>query len=528
MSLVRLLHGQLACDCRARAARDAPRYHSYLGPAADRGGVPACPAAFALSADRPPGRSVPRSRLSELPDCGRGGSHGQDGCQDAALASDCGTSLRRGAVASDTEFPIALEIRAGGRREPRSAGGPLATDARSRLDSSPVPSLLLQPHGNRLGDVLNLRLQDPRWTTFRAAVAFVKRTGVIHISDSLRAFAQRGHVRMTVGVSMRGTSVQGLESLLDCLDGRGEVWVFHNENGPTFHPKMYVFSNDTDAEVIIGSGNLTRGGLFDNYEASISLALNLANPDDRALFTGVEAVLDAYTDPVPGTALALSDETLRRLRVDGYVLPEQQMLRPERRPVTAAPEHGIQPGGGRLFRHVAVPQPPTISAIVPDAPTPRGVDEHRGLAIQIKPHRNGEIFLSVTATRQNPEFFGWPFTGHTTPKKPGNPSYPQRIPDPIVNIAVYGPEPLPTLVLNRYALNTVYYETNREIRITAAPLVREVPEYSIMILERSDIEGVDYEITIYRPDSPDHRPWLDLCDQPMPSGGRTPRRFGWF
>ena len=51
---------------------------------------------------------------------------------------------------------------------------------------SPVASLLLQPHRDRLGDVLNLRLQDPRWTTFRAAVAFVKRSGVIQIGVGAR------------------------------------------------------------------------------------------------------------------------------------------------------------------------------------------------------------------------------------------------------------------------------------------------------------------------------------------------------
>ena len=383
-----------------------------------------------------------------------------------------------------------------------------------------MPSLLLQPHGNRLGDALNLRLQDPRWTTFRAAVAFVKRTGVIHISDNLRAFAQRGHIRMTVGVSMRGTSVEGLESLLECLDGRGEVWVFHNENGPTFHPKMYFFSNDRYAEVIIGSGNLTRGGLFDNYEASIALALNLASPDDRALLTHVEAVLDGYADRVPGTAVALSYETLQRLRTAGYVVPEQQMRHPGRRPVTA-------PAGDPLFRHVAVPPPPTIPVIARGGTTSRGVDEMRRLAIQIKPHANGEIHLSMTAIMQNPTFFGWPFTGRATPKKAANSPYPQRVPDPIVNIAVYGAAPSPTLTENRYALNTVYYEKKHEPRMTAGLLARVVPNYSIMILADSEIDGVDYEITIHCPDSPDYETWLARCDQRMPGGGKTPRRFGW-
>ena len=329
---------------------------------------------------------------------------------------------------------------------------------------------------------------------------------------------------MTVGVSMQRTSVEGLESLLECLDGRGEVWVFHNANGRTFHPKMYVFANDRSAEVIIGSGNLTQGGLFDNYEASISLTLNLADAVDRSLLTRVDATLDSYADRVSGTAVLLSRETLQRLRSERYVLPEREMRHPERRPPTVAPEHGIP-----LFRHVAVPPPPpTIPVIVPGGPPPPHVDTHRGLAIQIKPHRNGEIFLSVMASQQDPAFFGLPFTGRTTPKKASNKSYPQRSPDPIVNITVYGAQPIPDLDHNRYALNTVYYERNHEIRITASRLVGGVPDYSIMILLRSDATGVDYEISIHRPDSPHYETWLARCDQRMPSGGRIPRRFGWL
>ena len=391
-----------------------------------------------------------------------------------------------------------------------------------------MPSLLLQPHPNRLGDVLNLRLQNPRWTTFRAAVAFVKRSGINRIADSLRAFAQCGHIRMAVGVDVRGTSVEGLASLLDCVGDGGEVWVFHNENGPTFHPKMYVFSNDRSAEVIIGSGNLTRGGLFENYEASIALALDLADPDDHALFTGVEAVFNAYFDRRPGTAVALTPETLERLTADGYIVREAEMRPPTRRPTAAIQEYGVPAPGGHLFRHVPVPAPPAVPVLAGGDPPAAGVGGRHGLAIQIRPHHNGEILLSVTATKEDPEFFGLPFTGRTTPKKPGNPSYPQRVPDPIVNIAVYGATPLPTLTLSRYELNTVYYERKSEIRITAAPLIPVVPESSLMILERSDTEGVDYEITIHRPDSPRHGTWLNRCDKRMPGGGRRPRRFGWF
>ena len=84
------------------------------------------------------------------------------------------------------------------------------------------------------------------------------------------------------------------------------------------------------------------------------------------------------------------------------------------------------------------------------------------------------------------------------------------------------------LALNKYPLNTVYYATKSEIRITASPLVGMVPDYSVMIMTIGDEPGVDYDITIHRPDSPDYAAWLSACNQSMPGGGQAPRKFGWF
>jgi hypothetical protein len=151
-----------------------------------------------------------------------------------------------------------------------------------------------------------------------------------------------------------------------------------------------------------------------------------------------------------------------------------------------------------------------------------------GLAMQIKPHHNGEIFLSRTAAQQNPAFFGMPFTGQTIPKKGQNSGYPQRTPDPIVNIVVYGKKNRVLYTTQKYALNTVFYTAKSEIRVTASPLVAHVPEYSMMTMIPSDENGVDYDIQIFTPDSPDYATWVAVCNQTMPSGGKVPRKFGWF
>lgn len=121
-----------------------------------------------------------------------------------------------------------------------------------------------------------------------------------------------------------------------------------------------------------------------------------------------------------------------------------------------------------------------------------------------------------------------PFTGQTTPKKGENEGYPQRSPDPLCNIVVFGAGNAVLYSTSKYALNTVFYTAKSEIRVTASPLVAHVPEYSVLVMTPSDDVEVDYEMRIFIPDSPDYAKWVDVCNQKMPGGGKEPRKFGWF
>ena len=97
-----------------------------------------------------------------------------------------------------------------------------------------------------------------------------------------------------------------------------------------------------------------------------------------------------------------------------------------------------------------------------------------------------------------------------------------------MDITVIGKYGQTLLSLHQYDLNTVHYEPRGEIRITASPLVSVVPEYSIMIMEEDDDQNLDYKIVVHTPDSPEYDQWLATCNQSMPSGGKAPRKFGWF
>lgn len=63
-----------------------------------------------------------------------------------------------------------------------------------------------------------------------------------------------GFAQVTVGVDIENTSAEGLRDLLSLqAAGNFETYIHHNEADTTFHPKVYLFCNDADARLIVGS-----------------------------------------------------------------------------------------------------------------------------------------------------------------------------------------------------------------------------------------------------------------------------------
>lgn len=391
-----------------------------------------------------------------------------------------------------------------------------------------------QPTGRRrLLQELKDALQDDRFTTFHLIVAYAKSGPLLRLQTIIEKRRTAGFdIHAIFGLDQHGTTAQALNFALSHFSS---CFVTREPN-LTFHPKIYAFSGPTVARLFIGSNNLTVGGTETNFETGVWLDMDLAR--DAASF---QQFLDSWAELLPAICPAtrtLDTALLASLVADGTVLDEaiaqrNRVLgatigdaapRPQKSGLPVKPPSALPPKKTPKASVVAGPTPPVVVL----GAVPISTYGAQGLAIQIKPHHNGEIFLSVTAALQNPEFFRWPFNGFTVPKKVGNPAYPQLTPDPVVSITVYGPALAPQLILPAYRLNTVYYSTKSEIRITAAPLVGVVPDYSIMVMRNSEVAGVDYEIAIHRPDSPEFPVWLATCNQTMPGGGQAPRKFGWF
>jgi len=329
---------------------------------------------------------------------------------------------------------------------------------------------ITQPFGQvRLGDFLLSHLVDPQWTGFRAAIAFVKRSGTQFIRQSLQDFSGRAQARISVGIDLYGTSREGLNDLLQATPG-GQVFVYRN-NGPyTFHPKVYVFTSAQRADVLVGSGNLTGGGLFTNYEASLAVSLDLAVPEDAAFLQLVEATLDVWSQPEQGTCYAVTPDFIEQLVVAGLVRTEaelammQQAKTPAAKPITTAPATGELGGTAPattappLFIRVTVPPAPTrtpaeaeietetaaeaaepASATVVAPPgivpsqlvgancfvmTLQNTDVGVGQTTKGTSRRSPEVFIPLAALDQNPGF--WTFPGQFTADIAWNNTHPDN------------------------------------------------------------------------------------------------------
>jgi hypothetical protein len=156
------------------------------------------------------------------------------------------------------------------------------------------------------------------------SVAFVNESGVELIAGALAPLADRTTV--FAGIRNDITSHQGLTKLHEM--GVDLYTVDTGSRNIIFHPKLYLVRNPDQARLIVGSANLTLGGLNNNIEAGMVLGFDLHESDDKAAVTaGIEAQLDALPGDYPRhvvrvTASPQLDEFLAAgLLVDEMALP---------------------------------------------------------------------------------------------------------------------------------------------------------------------------------------------------------------
>ncbi|WP_445256331.1 hypothetical protein [Nocardioides aurantiacus] len=149
--------------------------------------------------------------------------------------------------------------------------------------------------------------------------------------------------------------------------------------------------------------------------------------------------------------------------------------------------------------------------------------------MEVRPHHNGEVFLSYRAIRDDPGFFGHPFSGWSTPTSTAAP-YPAATPDPLVEILVYDVSGTVTHHKPVHGLNVVDYERKREIRITLPDRLQDhIPEMSLLVMTRNPSPVLDYRLEFFAPGAPQIASYVPQLVNALPTGGSgVPRRYGWI
>lgn len=104
------------------------------------------------------------------------------------------------------------------------------------------------------------------------AYAFATKSGIEMLlkDHEFDAFLERGNFSLIVGID-EITNLESLEALNNIRNIRPNLSVHafdHNNRGSLFHPKLSYFRNTNETgSLIVGSGNLTVGGLRKNREA---------------------------------------------------------------------------------------------------------------------------------------------------------------------------------------------------------------------------------------------------------------------
>ncbi|PNI09420.1 hypothetical protein CXX84_03910 [Arthrobacter sp. AFG7.2] len=202
-----------------------------------------------------------------------------------------------------------------------------AVGSAKQLSSYGGPILEIQFVGQPFSDQIGKRVKElllQEGTRSRFLVAWGKTSGLSRLSNELTSSIKRGgRVEAIVGVDEGGASIEGLQGLIDLTT---ESYVFHNPRRPvrTFHPKLYIFENDQETNILIGSGNLTLGGLFRNYEAAAWVRVGPSDTADaKAFVEEANAYFEKFqTDPNACKNLTL--ELIEDLKQDPtlVILPE--------------------------------------------------------------------------------------------------------------------------------------------------------------------------------------------------------------
>lgn len=112
-----------------------------------------------------------------------------------------------------------------------------------------------------------------RSTDIRIAVAFISQSGLAEIDKPMKIALQSGaYFEFLIGLDTRATEPEAIKTLYQLSRANSNVVLYcyaSLQPSSLYHPKMYLLRNEKRATAIVGSSNLTEGGLARNIEVNV-------------------------------------------------------------------------------------------------------------------------------------------------------------------------------------------------------------------------------------------------------------------
>lgn len=143
--------------------------------------------------------------------------------------------------------------------------------------------------------VINNLLSTTEFDSFIFSLAFVRSNGIESIKNNLERVSDR--INVFIGIRNGITSVQSIFSFLRI--GITPYVVDTASNSIIFHPKIYAGYCKSDAQIILGSANLTFGGLNQNIEASSHIKLDRKEKSDEEYLNKLLKTLNELPSKYP-------------------------------------------------------------------------------------------------------------------------------------------------------------------------------------------------------------------------------------
>lgn len=340
-----------------------------------------------------------------------------------------------------------------------------------------------------MGDRLASLMASGRFKQMKMMVAFVKQSGVGRLYNDFRNFINAGgSIEGIVGIDYRGTSMQGLQQLVNLSNNN--IYIHHDGNQITFHPKVFIFNDDCGQHaILIGSTNLTCGGLYTNYEANALLLSENTQSDSQF----ISDIKDYYQ-------LILSDNNTKKidqsfvanLFTQGLIEDETQ-----KKNFAEAINHvtSVPFKGGKLrYRPPALPPiraPRVISTLK------RFVTTLSNFDVSVR-SLDPVILIPLKALRQNSAFWDWPDSFTLS-----GGGYPERY--SCVDVIVSGN------IVQKFYVRIYFYAKKDEFRLQCEPIKRNGTPGDIMLINRTDKDRPQYEISLIRKGTVEHKKLLKKC-----------------